>query len=90
VLMSTEYLEETSLPTPTSSADGSNTEHLEKDPVARRNKPPAVGWCDKSFLARFDGTNLVQWFGRKSDGGYYPHGKVMRIVRHSGDNHDSG
>lgn len=36
---------------------------------------------DTSYLCRFDGTDLCQWFGRKADGCFHPISPVMKIVR---------
>lgn len=62
--------------------DGHGTEHLKSDPLARDQYDRHVKHrqVDAVHLSRFDGTKLVQWFGRGSSGYYYPLGSVMKIV----------
>ena len=55
--------------------------HLESDPIAKKNQPPLTGWCDTSYLSRYDGTDFFQWHGRRSDGMFHPYGKIMRIAQ---------
>lgn len=62
------------------SGNGQGLQQLERDPVAQTEKPPATGWCDTSHLSRYDGTDFVQWVGRKADGRFHPWGKIMRLV----------
>jgi len=61
--------------------NGQGLEELSKNPLAQANKPPAAGWCDTCHLSLFEGTNFVQWFGRRSDGRFYPYGKIMQIIQ---------
>ena len=52
---------------------------LAKLPLAKSER----GWprrADHVHLSRADGTDLVQWMGRYSDGYHRPIGRVMRIV----------
>lgn len=55
--------------------------HLEQDPIALQYKPTYITHnCDAVHLSVFDGTNLVQWYGRLASGYYYPFGPVFEIV----------
>ncbi len=60
---------------------GQGMEIYENDPVALQNKPSHIrDGFDTYHLSRYDGTNFVQWYGRRSDGRFYPHGNIMEIV----------
>lgn len=74
------YFEEIDIATPNISGCGQGTGCLRRDSVATRNRPPAVGVVDASNLANLDGTDLFQWYGRRSSGYWTPFGKVMRIT----------
>lgn len=81
-IMSSNYFEETSF-NPLRleiTTDGQGTRTLEKDLIANANRPPAFGFCDTCHLSNFVGTDLFCWYGRKSNGYFYPHGKVLRIT----------
>lgn len=63
------------------SGNGQGLRDLETDPVAKANRPPVIGsGFDTCHLTLYDKTNLVQWVGRRSDGRFYPHGKIMQLV----------
>lgn len=36
---------------------------------------------DTTYLGKYDGTQLVQWFGRRSDGIFYPYGPIFQLAR---------
>lgn len=76
-------LVETDLEPPHTSSNGQGLEPLYVDPIAQANKP-AGGYKRHGFdtfhLSRFDGTDLVQWYGRRISGYFYPYGKVMRLT----------
>ena len=74
-----QYLVETNLPYPTGPFSTEPLDDLCKDETAKRNRPPPVGWCDKSMLSHIMGTDLAVWYGRRADGRFHPHGKVMLI-----------
>lgn len=61
-------------------ADGQGTDVFYTDPVVKRNRPPDTGWCDTSHLSHYEGTDLYQWWGRRSDGRFYPWGKILRKI----------
>lgn len=68
---------------PLSGGDGALLEPLYADPIVKANKPTG-GYRKHGFdtfhLSRYDNTDLVQWFGRRSDGYFYPWGQLMRIT----------
>ncbi|WP_425318774.1 hypothetical protein [Pseudomonas nitroreducens] len=74
------YFEETDLPIPDLDGNGQGTDCLKLCPVARANRPPAVGVVDASNLAHLEGTDLFLWYGRRSSGYWTPFGKVLRIT----------
>ncbi|WP_220816185.1 hypothetical protein [Pseudomonas paralcaligenes] len=74
------YFIETEIPLPNINGNGQGTECLRSDPIARQNRPPAVGVVDASNLANLVGTDLFQWYGRRSSGYWTPFGKVLRIT----------
>lgn len=74
------YFEEIDMATPNISGNGQGTNCLRLDPVAGRNRPPAVGVVDASNLVNLEGTDLFQWYGRRSSGYWTPFGEVMRIT----------
>lgn len=74
------YFIETDLPIPDANGDGQGTDCLRLDPVARANRPPAVGVVDASNLAQLEGTDLFQWYGRRRSGYWTPFGKVLQIT----------
>lgn len=62
--------------------DGQGLEALENDPVAQANRPRGkTGGFDTSHLSRYEGTNFIQWHGRKADGRFYPYGSIMQLTR---------
>jgi hypothetical protein len=63
----------------TLSGQGKLMEELSQHPVAVEQRKPPRG-MDHVFLARYVGTDLVQWQGRRSDGRFYAFGALMRIV----------
>lgn len=63
------------------SGDGQGLEDLADDAVALKYEPKgAAQGFDTFHMKRFEGTDLVQWFGRRSDGRFHPWGNMMRIV----------
>jgi hypothetical protein len=50
-------------------------------PLAVAERGGRVGGADASYLSRFEGTDLVQWYGRRSDGCWHPIGRIMKIYR---------
>jgi len=59
---------------------GSGLEIFHSDPVARRNSPSRKDRVDAAHLAMLNGTDFVQWYGRKSDGCFWPIGRIMRLT----------
>lgn len=64
------------------SGNGQGLNDLEKDPVAISNRPDSFheSGFDTAHLSRYEGTDFVQWYGRKADGCFHPWGKIMQIV----------
>lgn len=50
-------------------------------PIVKQNRPPSTGVVDSSYLSKYDGTKFYQWFGRKSDGRWYPFGKILKLKK---------
>lgn len=61
-------------------SDGSGLEIFDGDPVAKLNAPTRKDRVDTAHLARLNGTDFVQWYGRKSDGCFWPIGRIMRLT----------
>lgn len=61
--------------------DGQGLEIFNKDPVAKLNAPTSKDRVDTAHLSRFDGTDFVQWHGRKSDGRFWPIGRIMQLTK---------
>lgn len=55
--------------------------YLETDPLAKDQRGKPRGF-DHIHLSLVD-TNLVQWYGRASNGYHYPIGCVMKIIEDS-------
>lgn len=54
-----------------------------RDPVARAERAEAIAAArrmDHVCLIRYDGTDVVQWHGRRTSGFFNPFGRPMRIV----------
>ncbi len=60
---------------------GQGMEIFEDDLIAKMNKPTRKDRVDTSHLSRLDGTDIVQWYGRKSDGRFHPIGRIMRLTQ---------
>jgi hypothetical protein len=60
--------------------NGQGLEPLQDCPVAQSNRPGPSFRCDTSHLSLMDGTELIQWHGRKADGCFHPHGKFLRLT----------
>jgi hypothetical protein len=63
--------------------DGSGMDIFNDDPVAKINAPKAKDRVDTAYLARLGNTDFVQWYGRKSDGYFWPFGRILRLT-HAG------
>lgn len=63
--------------------DGQGLEALKDEPVVKANAPSG-GYkkhgFDTAHLSRYDGTDFVQWQGRKRDGCFHAHGKIMKLT----------
>lgn len=59
---------------------GQHTEPLRTDPVAKANQPPVSGRCDTCYLLQYEGTEFIQWVGRRSDGRFHPYGKILQLT----------
>lgn len=62
--------------------DGQGLNSLKADAVVRANAPPSyrTAGFDTAHLSRYTGTDFLQWYGRKSDGRFYPFGKILRLT----------
>lgn len=64
--------------------DGQGLGPLRDDPVAKANAP-AGGYkkhgFDTAHLSRYDGTDFIQWQGRKRDGFFHAYGKIMQLTK---------
>lgn len=60
-----------------------------QDPVLDQVKDTALALSERGrtsiydhvHLSRASGTDFVQWYGRMSDGRFYPIGRIMRLCR---------
>lgn len=77
----TEYFEEIGEGTLYLGGDGQGTEVLYDCPVAQRNRPGRSFGHDTANLYLLNGTEFFQWSGRKSDGRFWPHGKILRLTK---------
>lgn len=68
---------------PTDLCDTTAIDDLRSDPVAVICHPPYTGRFVESSLRRYDGSELVQWWGA-ANGYWYPFGAVMRLIRAPG------
>lgn len=57
----------------------SDMRYLESDPLAKDQRKKSRGF-DHVHLSVVD-KNLVQWYGRSSNGYHYPIGSVMKIIK---------
>lgn len=64
-------------------SDGQGLEALKDDETVRANRPYGSykkHGFDTAHLTRYNGTNFVQWVGRRRDGYFHPWGSLMRIT----------
>jgi hypothetical protein len=61
-------------------SDGSGLEIFHDDLIAQMNKPSRKDRVDTAHLARLEGTDFVQWYGRKADGSFWPIGRILRLT----------
>jgi hypothetical protein len=61
-------------------SDGQGLEVFKGDLIAKLNAPTRKDRVDTAHLARLNGTDFVQWYGRKSDGRFWPIGRIMRLT----------
>lgn len=60
---------------------GQYTDGLHDDPTVKKNRPDMrKERMDNVYLCRYDGTDFVQWYGRKSDGYFHPSGEIMKLT----------
>lgn len=67
------------------SATGASGRHaylkdLSRHPLAQDQLPRVLRGFDHVYLTQIDGTDLVVWTGRKSDGYFHDIGKFMRLI----------
>lgn len=63
------------------SGDGQGTECLHGCPVAQRNRPGRSFGHDTANLYLLSGTEFFQWAGRKADGCFHDHGKILKLTK---------
>jgi hypothetical protein len=61
--------------------DGQGLDSLSDCPVRKRNRPGHRFGADTAHISLIEGTEFFQWYGRKSDGMFWPHGKLLRLTR---------
>lgn len=61
--------------------DGQGLEIFNDDLIAKLNAPKRKDRVDTAHLSRLEGTDFVQWYGRKSDGYFWPIGRIMRLTK---------
>ena len=64
-------------------SDGQGLGPLKNDFVVKANAPTG-GYKNHGFdtahLTRYDGTDFIQWVGRRSDGCFHAWGKLMQLT----------
>ena len=62
--------------------DGQNLTCLKADETIQAQRPGVRSHFDTAYVTRYEGTDFVQWYGRKSDGRFHPWGKIMVLTQH--------
>lgn len=62
------------------SGDGQNLTCLKNDEIVKAQRPGVRSHFDTAYVTRYEDTDFVQWYGRKSDGRFHPWGKIMRLT----------
>lgn len=63
------------------SGDGQGVKIFQSDLIAKINAPTHRDRVDTAHLTRLDGTDFVQWYGRKADGRFHPIGRILRLTK---------
>jgi len=61
-------------------SDGQGMEVFRDDPIAILNAPKRKDRVDTAHLSRLGNTDFVQWYGRKSDGRFWPIGRILQLT----------
>lgn len=62
------------------SGSGQHLNCLKDDEIIRAQRPGPRSGFDTAYVSRYDRTDFVQWYGRRSDGCFHPWGKIMRLT----------
>ncbi len=65
------------------SGNGQGLDAIKDAPTVLQNRPGSYkqSGFDTAYVSRYEGTDFLQWYGRRADGCFHPYGKLMRLTK---------